>query len=287
MPWAIACSAPKPPPSLPSSPRAPAASAVHAPASLPPTSLPPSLIASPEAPPSPTIPTHFESDFCPDGWDALSESLCYFVPEQITSPASVVFFAHGILAPDANITSTQTMLRASARAFGFALIIPRGQHGICPAWNPSFADAYCWPTRRESVDEAAASILDEWKAAQDAVERISGNHFERRYVLGFSNGGYFASYVALEGLLRVDGVGVVGAGRFEIDESLFPDAHPPIYLAVGQSELRATQRSAANLYQVLSLQHWPVEYVSHPQRGHEIRADDVEAAWMFWNRSDR
>jgi predicted esterase len=160
-------------------------------------------------------------------------------------------------------------------------VFPRGRPGLC-TWDPSVGTSFCWPTRRETVDAAAPALIAEWMNAEALLGRILGQTFGGRYVMGFSNGGYFASYVALEGLVDLDGAGLVGAGRMVIEEHLFSQERPPIYIAVGDQELASTVASAENLADVLTQHGWEHELVVHPGRGHEIRADDFTRAWETW-----
>jgi predicted esterase len=74
----------------------------------------------------------------------------------------------------------------------------------------------------------------------------------------------------------------VAAGRAYVDESLLSPEHPPFYIAVGALDQQSVQNSAENLAYVLSLQGWPHEFVLHPNRGHELGADDFDDAWQLW-----
>jgi predicted esterase len=253
-----ACSAQTPPP------------AEHGPAPAPPA-------AAPAATPSACIP----GIFCGEGLLELDERTCYVVPEGLATPPAIVFFAHGMLAPDALPPADQGTVRRAAIEQGFVAVLPRGERGLC-AWKPEVTENFCWPTRRETVDSAAPAILEAWMDAEAKITSAIGVSFARRYVFGFSNGGYFAAYVGLEGLLAVDGVGVVGAGRTAVDESRSSARRPPFYIAVGDDELDVTQRDADTLASLLSLRQWPIELVIHPGRGHELHEDDFAIAWESW-----
>jgi predicted esterase len=220
--------------------------------------------------------------WCGEGFVTADEDTCFAVPERLASPPAIVFFLHGILAPGMLPEGQLPALREASRAQGFIAAVPRGREGLC-FWKPEVTSHFCWPTRRETVDSAAPAILAGWADAEARIEAVTGVRFERRYVLGFSNGGYFAAYLGLEGLLAVDGVGVVGAGRSAIDESRSSARRPPFYVAVGDTELDVTQKAAEHLASVLSLRQWPIEYVIHPERGHELHADDFAIAWMTWH----
>jgi pimeloyl-ACP methyl ester carboxylesterase len=203
------------------------------------------------------------------------------VPETAPRGAPILYVLHGAMAPDSLPVALQAIAAETAEALGVVAVFPRGRPGLC-TWDPSVETYSCWPTRRETVDAAAPALLDEWMRAEALMERILGARFGGRYVMGFSNGGYFASYVALEGLVAVDGAGLVGAGRMVIEEPLFSEERPPIYIAVGELELASTIASAENLADVLTQHGWEHELVVHPGRGHEIHGDDFSRAWATW-----
>ncbi|XXX82595.1 hypothetical protein WMF30_27970 [Sorangium sp. So ce134] len=222
-----------------------------------------------------------ETDWCSAGWIGLDEHTCFHVPETAARGAPILYVLHGAMAPDSLPVALQAIAAEAAEALGVVAVFPRGRPGLC-TWDPSVETHICWPTRRETVDAAAPALVEAWMSAEALMARILGGTFGRRYVMGFSNGGYFASYVALEGLVAVDGAGLVGAGRMVIEEHLFSQERPPIYIAVGAEELASTIASAENLADVLTQHGWEHELVMHPGRGHEIRADDFALAWNTW-----
>ena len=221
--------------------------------------------------------------FCGEGWRALDEGACLAIPEHLALPASLVVYAHGMLAADALPTEEQATLLAAAKSHGFAALFPRGTAGLC-AWEPGVVDNLCWPTRQETVDAKGPEILAAWDRAQARAEALMSTRFERRYLFGFSNGGYFVAFLTVEERYRVDGAGLVGAGRAAVDESLTGKARPPFYLAVGEQEEEITRQHAATLAQVLERVGWKTARVVHPGRGHEIHEDDLAAAWTLWGR---
>ncbi|HZF53882.1 MAG TPA: hypothetical protein VE093_34795 [Polyangiaceae bacterium] len=222
-----------------------------------------------------------ETDWCTEGWTGLDDHTCFFVPDTVASPTSVLFFVHGMMPPDSVAKTAQQIAREAAQEHGYIAVFPRGRQGLC-AWAKEVADYWCWPTSRAAVDANAGEIIEEWSAAEALLGDVLGVSFERRYVLGFSNGGYFASYIGLEGLLATDGIGVVGAGRSSIDESLMPAKATPFYIAVGALELESTQSGAQNLAYVLDKHAWPNDLVIHPGQGHSVTASDFDGACATW-----
>jgi predicted esterase len=221
--------------------------------------------------------------WCGEGWRPLDEGACLALPERFAAPASLVVFAHGMIAPDGLPIQEQTTLLAAARNHGFAVLFPRGKAGLC-TWDPGVTGHLCWPTKQEAVDVVGPEIVAGWEAAQGRVEAIAGMPFERRYLFGFSNGGYFVAFLAVEGRYRVDGAGLVGAGRSAVDESLTGAARPPFYLGVGEQEQEVTRQNAAVLAAVLERRGWKTAHVVHPGRGHELQEDDLAGAWALWGR---
>ncbi len=186
------------------------------------------------------------ASWCGEGWRALDEGACLAIPERLAAPASLVIYAHGMLEPDALPSEEQATLLAAARLHGFAVLFHRGKAGLC-TWEPGVIDNLCWPTKQETVDAEGPGILAGWDRAQVQAEAATGARFERRYLFGFSNGGYFVAFLTVEGRYRVDGAGLVGAGRTAVDESLTGTARPPFYLAVGEQEEEVTRKDAATL----------------------------------------
>jgi hypothetical protein len=236
-----------------------------------------------ESRPQNSAPIAGEAGFCGDGWYTIEDGACVALPGTLAKPPSLVVYAHGILAPDALPSEEQRVLLAAAQELGFAVLFGRGQKGLC-TWDPSVADHLCWPTKQHDVDAFAPEIVSGWSTGQSSAERLAGEGFERRYLFGFSNGGYFVAFLSSEGRLRVDGAGIVGAGRTTVDEALLATEHPPLYLAVGEEEAEVTRQDAANLAGVLTARSWPLKYVVHPGRGHELYQDDLVAAWAAWGR---
>ena len=221
--------------------------------------------------------------WCGEGWRTIDASTCLALPERFADPPSLVIFAHGMLAPHVQPTDEQATLLAAARAHGFAVLFGRGREGLCK-WQPDLAEHCCWPTTQSDVDRETPEIVAAWLRAQRRAEGMAGVRFSRRYLVGFSNGGYFTAFVTAEGLMPIDGAAVVGAGRSVVDRALLGASRPPLYLAVGAREAEVTQRDAATLAQALMERAWPVAYVVHPDRGHAIQGDDLALAWATWGR---
>jgi predicted esterase len=186
-----------------------------------------------------------------------------------------------MLAPDVSPMPHESLLREMAEAHKAVIVTPRGRAGLC-AWSKKVETWWCWPTSRDAVDSAGPSIVADWQAAQAALERRLAIVFDRRYVFGFSNGGYFAAYIGLEGFFRADGIAVVGAGRNTIDAARVVPTPPPFYIAVGDQEVPVTILGAENLASFLSTRGGQLRFVLHTTREHELRREDFDAAFAAW-----
>ncbi len=222
-----------------------------------------------------------ETPWCTGDWVGLDEDTCFYASTTLSDSAELLVFLHGMMPPDSLPTTMQSIVAQEVEARGAVALFPKGKAGLC-SWDESVKDWYCWPTSRANVDTHSASLTGSWDAAATKLSAILETSFTRRYVLGFSNGGYFASYLGLEGLWPLEGSGLVAAGRSFVDEKLLSAQQPPMYIAVGELDQLQVQQSAENLAYVLSLHNWPHQFIIHSQRGHEIWPDDVQAAWKLW-----
>jgi len=135
----------------------------------------------------------FTTPWCGGGWIAIDDATCVALPERLATPASLVVHVHGMIAPDALPTAEQATVLAAARAHGFAVLFVRGKPGLCD-WEPGVESNLCWPTKQQAIDELGPGILAEWAEGQARAEEMAGVRFERRYLFGFSNGGYFVAF---------------------------------------------------------------------------------------------
>jgi poly(3-hydroxybutyrate) depolymerase len=208
---------------------------------------------------------------------------CAYVPSSLTTPLTLVYYAHGMFAEGARPERELDVVRAAADLYGFAVLAPRGRKGLC-TWSDDVKSFTCWPSRRDAVDARSAELLGTWIAAEHRMATTLGTRFERHYALGFSNGGYFIAYVAADGLLALDGAAIVGAGRTDVDDAHLARRAIPIFVGVGAEELPFTLDAAARLSSDLAGRGWPVDATMHEGRGHELADDDFDLAWLAWSR---
>lgn len=236
--------------------------------------------ASVEVPPTPDTPL-VESAWCDVGWSATADGQCFRAPTSVAPTGELLIVLHGMSPPGAVHRSTQQMVATLVEKEGVVALFPRGRQGLC-SWDASVKDWWCWPTSRAAVDAHAPELLAEWEGSIARIERHLAQPLQRRYLLGFSNGGYLAAYLGLEHWLDLGGVGVVGAGRM-IGKDGADATLPPFYIAVGGQELKSTQDAAKNLAYVLSLHGVERQLVVDANRGHSLVPADFTRAWALWH----
>lgn len=221
-----------------------------------------------------------ETEWCSEGWQGLDERTCFYVPSQPNG--EVLVFLHGMMPPDASPAGMQKMVRDEAEKRGAVALFPQGRTGLC-SWAEEVKSWYCWPTSRSHVDQHAAPLFAEFEHDLLLVQSLFGLALTKTYVLGFSNGGYFASYAALENGWPVAGVGLVAAGRSFVDTALLPTHRPPVFIRVGELDQTSVKNSAQNLAFVLSQESWPHDFKLQAGKGHELWPSDVAAAFATWD----
>jgi predicted esterase len=163
--------------------------------------------------------------------------------------------------------------RASAR--GFAVLALRGKKGECTA--PEKAEWFCWPSNEKNAQDAPV-FLEAWKPALADVDKRVGK--ARRYVLGFSNGGYFTALLAVRALFDAEAFAIVGAGSVQPVRAYA--AKRPIFLLTADDDL--SQEGMLQLGDELTREKWPHDTWSR-EGGHQLVDADIDAALTFFARA--
>src|SRR5687768_7937059 len=152
-----------------------------------------------------------EPRWCAPELDALGDHTCFFSPEsQARRPIRVlVVFLHGLVGEGSSWQwEQQRLMVRAAEAHGFSALMPRGRLGIGPGRDPAVR---AWPNSKQAQQAVEAEVLTELTETRRAVEQQRGR-FDKVLVFGFSNGAYYATALALRGMLEVDGYGVFAGG---------------------------------------------------------------------------
>lgn len=176
-------------------------------------------LAVPAAPPASRA---APADWCTAGYEPISGG-CLAIP--VSAPrASLLIYLHGRYAKDESADESDRQRRVAARftSNGYAVLALRGKLGACGF--AELSDWYCWPSNEQTVDYAG-EIVAAWADSLSEAERRL--HPDRRFILGFSNGGYFAGLLASRGLVAADGyVIALGGDMLRLDVDL-TKAHWP------------------------------------------------------------
>ncbi len=231
-----------------------------------------------ETPPqsSETIAAHDPpADWCAAGFEPVGGGGCLAPSARPGQP--LIIYLHGRYARDlaADEVDRQRRLAARATSRGFAVLALRGRLGTCT--NPELADWFCWPSNEHNSD-AGETFVGGWAQALSAAQERVGSR--ARYLLGFSNGGYFAALIASRGLLDVDAVVVAHGGPVEPVRAL--RRQPPLLLLSADDDI--AQDEMISLHEALVREGWPHDSYAR-SGGHALTDEDIDTALAFFSRA--
>ncbi len=217
--------------------------------------------------------------WCAPELEVLANEVCAFVPENLPadSPRTLVIYLHGVIQPGTTWQHgpEKGMVRA-AKVHGFSVITPRGRRGIGPG---SMRDWWTWPTSARAQSQVEQDVIDEWMYAKTILEHRAGTPFDKVYVIGFSNGAYYASSLALRGRLSVDGYAMIAGGSAHswARRSAAQVTHrPPIYVGYGHRD--TVGKDCRELGSALQSLGWRHRIVGRPRVGHLITDSQIREA---------
>jgi predicted esterase len=232
-----------------------------------------------------------KGDTKPAGWCApeleeLPSRICYApgTPSK-NGRRTLVIFLHGILEENARLSSgtpaqyaQQRVMGMYSKRFGFTLLAPRRRNGV----GPSGADKeIAWPAHEDSRAKVEKEIWDSIASARKTIETRDKAPFDDVFVVGFSNGAYYASSLALRGRLDVDGYGVLTGGAAPPDSIEAADKtknRKPIFIGLATKD--ETAKKAGELMALLKKVNWPHEMLPRAV-GHEFTDSQLEAALKY------
>jgi predicted esterase len=217
--------------------------------------------------------THSET-WCPEGFEVGPGDTCFAVPEPHNKDTPILVYLHGMYTGHGSAEEWELVKGATKR--GFAVVIPRGKRGMC-AWKAELKDYFCWPQEAEDP-QAFKSIIGEWDKVLWQVDAILEGGTHKRYVLGFSNGGFFASFVATHGLFGGQAYAIVNGGQLAPPPK---PAKPAPLLLVSATEDADQGPKMKELHEGLSKVGWSHAYCTR-SGPHRLAADDVDAALRFF-----
>jgi predicted esterase len=212
--------------------------------------------------------------WCPDGFEIGPQDTCFALPDKHDAETPVLVYLHGMYAGHGSPAEWAVVRSAVGR--GFAVIIPRGKRGMC-AWKAELKDHFCWP---QEVDDPQAfkSVVAEWDRVLWQVDALLEPGTHKRYVLGYSNGGFFATYLMNHDLFPAQGWAIVNGGP--LDPGAKPAKPAPALLVAAQDDA-AQAPKMKELDETLT--RGGIPHVYCPRSGaHELSAEDVGSALRFF-----
>jgi predicted esterase len=215
------------------------------------------------------------ADWCAPGFEPIVGGGCLALSSRPGQP--LIIYLHGRYARDLSADEVDRQRRLAARATsrGFAVLALRGRLGTCT--NPELADWFCWPSNEHNSD-AGEAFVSGWAQPLSAAQERSGSR--ARYLLGFSNGGYFAGLIASRGLLDVDAVVVAHGGPVEPVHAL--RTQPPLLLLSADDDIAQDEMIA--LHEALVREGWPHDSYARTG-GHALTDEDIDSALAFFSRA--
>jgi dienelactone hydrolase len=228
------------------------------------------------APPSPA-PSAPIADWCAPEYEPVADGCLAGGDASRADPRPVVVYLHGRYARTAagEEISRQRRLAQRATKRGFAVLALRGRLGGCS--DPALADWYCWPSNERNA-ASASEVVGSWTAVLAATSERARP--AKRFLLGFSNGGYFAGLIASRGLLDVAAVAVAHGGPVEPVHAV--KGTPPLLLLSADDDV--AQDDMIRYGQELVREGWSHDSYAR-SGGHALSDEDIDAVLSFFARS--
>lgn len=236
-------------------------------------------LADAAPPPRPSLP-RVATDWCTEGLEGLTETICYVVPDgELRAPRTLLIYLHGVVAPTGRTQAfVQGVVAKAAQAHGIVAIVPRGRRGIGPEKT---RDWWAWPTTGAAHARYANELIAEWMEAKRRLEASLGAPFERVWIAGSSNGAYFLTVLALKGQLEADAWGAISGGsRGGFTKGTIAAAkRAPFYVGYGSYDDAKTDPIA--LGRLLDEAGWPHKTAEH-RVGHGANDVYMTDAFAYW-----
>jgi predicted esterase len=244
-------------------------------------------LAEPSIAEAPPPANDAERRWCAPELQMLANDICAYVPDVPTSgPRTLIIHLHGVIQPDT--TSQWNQQRAAARvgtSYGFTVIMPHGRRGIGPT---SLEHWWAWPTSIDTRAKFEKALIAEWLGAKAELEKKSGLGFERTYIFGFSNGAYYATSLAMRGVISVDGYALFAGGSgapYHEYEGRKTKNRVPIAVAYGFAD--PSHEKQEDLVKLLGRLRWPSISLGHARTGHAMTDMQVAEALGYLGAKNR
>jgi len=231
-------------------------------------------------PPPPALETAEHARWCAAGLEAVAGNGCFAAPRaEARPPFPLLVYLHGRYADEGAEQERERQARVArmATARGYAVLALQGRKGECT--DPQLTEWWCWPSNERNAADGAAFVAAWAPAIAEARGRGATG---RRVLLGFSNGGYFASLIASRALAPFDAVAIAHAGPVS---PMTPEGpRPPVLLLTADQD--PSDAEIARLAADLTRERWPFVQVDR-EGGHDLPEWDVQMALTFFDRTAR
>lgn len=222
-----------------------------------------------------------QAHWCAPELTQLGERVCYYSPSSESADGktdTLVIFLHSLVsaAPKA-AWEQQLRMRRLADTYRFTILIPQGRPGFGPGRDPK---TLAWPTAEQLQREHEAELLAEWNAAIHQAEGLHGS-FARRFVIGFSNGAYYATSLAFREVVTCDGFALFAGGsgsKYQRLAAAKAKRRTPMFVGFGTLDPDNPQQRS--LVQLLKQLGWPHHSLA-AKVGHTVAAEQLRAALRF------
>jgi predicted esterase len=199
--------------------------------------------------------------WCAPEVNELSDHVCFF---DGGAPAdgrrTLVVYLHGLLATTPGFQWLQQRAMAlHAKRLGFTVLLPT---------SPQVNSAYVWPTSRAAETQQETGIVADIRHARTDLEQRLGHGFDETFVVGFSSGAYYASSLAVRGVLDVDGYVVLAGGAAHFRSESTNTRRAPVFVGVSAADPQTANHSRA-FAAALSGIGWPFR-VEERNAGHMV-----------------
>lgn len=190
--------------------------------------------------------------WCAPELETLPGDVCFHpgpTADDGDGPRTLVVFLHGLVSVGVDWQHQQqrAAVRGGARN-RFAVLAPKAVVGA--RRDP---DQVAWPTNAASQAKHEAGVLGRIREARAMIERRQGAPFDEVFVVGFSNGAYYASSLALRAALDADGYAAFAGGT---SYGATTDERAPLFVGICAKD--ATSRDdSRKLERHLKRLGWP------------------------------
>jgi len=214
--------------------------------------------------------------WCAPGLEPIDGGGCYAQPAK-AAPFPLLVYLHGLHTPQTIGEEHERQARVARRALakGFAVLALHGEKGACS--SPELTDTFCFPSS-EKTAERAPKVFSGFTQAIDAAHARGAK--AEQYLLGFSNGGYFAFLIATRRLGRFDAIAIAHAGPVG---QLRDAIGQPTPLLLETADDDPSNGEMIALDALLTREKWP-HVITAREGGHTIADWNVDTALSFFVR---